>query len=201
MKQDFLREKMKSRVQYHYCICWASLNFPTFLAFGRISALKATSFGMGKSHLANIEFFRGAWNEVNLFWGKTKLHHTPINDFVFFHGGEQHLEKRKMMENRYVCFRCQMLASLLWLWWEESLDESLPLPKNSEQKHLKIGAFKTFLPFLFGMLSFSLRRPASWEGGSNKSLSPRKMSNISPLEAIFIESHTPAKNKKLLEFL
>ena len=66
------------------------------------------------------------------------------------------------------------------------------LPKNSEQKHLKVGAFKTFLPFLFRMLSFfKVRRPAaSLEGGSNKSLSPRKMSNISPLEAIFIESHT-----------
>ena len=26
-------------------ICWASLNFPTFLAFGRISAGKATNLG------------------------------------------------------------------------------------------------------------------------------------------------------------
>lgn len=88
------------------------------------------------------------------------------------------------------------------------MDESLPFPKNSEQKHPKIGAFKTFSPFFFGMLQYLFQvRPAVslrevptnlFHLGKGPSFcSPLK--NKSHLEEIFIENHTPAKNK-LLEF-
>ena len=92
---NIVKEKMKSRVQSHYYICWASLNFPTFLAFGRISARKATNFGMGKSHPQKIELLEALEMKRIFFELRQNSITLPSMTLHFFWGREQHLGKRK----------------------------------------------------------------------------------------------------------